>query len=199
MTYLGLDQSPSIIGYAIGSPDMAAPIVGTFKVPSHGDNFGASLAAVSKWFRKLVGDYEVESVCFESPFIPSECGGYARPLKRDGGKRRGPSAVVVRHMCALADHIDFVCFTLGVECREVECQVWRKRFIGRGNSPRHVHGTAACRAWLKEQAMRSCAGRRWNVSNDHEAEACGILDYLIACNDPKYGARSGSPLLENAA
>lgn len=181
MTYLALDQAPSVIGWAIGSPD-TTPRTGTQPVPKHGENYGATLSYVSKWLTEACSAHHVRQVVFESPFI----GGLTNPT-------------VVRSMCSLADHIDFWCFSMGIPCREVSVQTWRKHFLGRGTAPRNAAvGPKAARQWLKTQAMTACAARRWDVRTDHEADACGILDYVLACDFPDYAARTAPLMLELA-
>jgi hypothetical protein len=172
--YLGLDQSPAKIGWAIGSPDMSAPQTGVFVPVQYGDHYGRTLAGVSVWLQKLISEHGVTDVCMEATYI----GAVTNP-------------VIMRRICALAEHIDYVCFMFDIRCREVTTQTWRKRFIGRTTAPKGEHTCTAARRrkWLKDQAQRTCAVRRWDVKTDDEADACGILDYVLSVDFPKYAKK----------
>ena len=177
--YLGLDQAPRRIGWALGNPEMSAPLSGVFVMPSVGESTGLMLRMASEWLQSTIAVYHVSHVCFESPFV--------------AGMK---SQATLRSMFALAGAIELVCARAGVNCREVTPFVWRRRFIGTDRAPKQIIGSARRRQWLKDQAMHACVARAWDVRTDDEAEACGILDYVLACDFPKYGSAAGAKLLE---
>jgi hypothetical protein len=73
---------------------------------------------------------------------------------------------------------------------------WRSHFVGFCRAPKHLSPNER-RKHLKSAAMDACAARGWPVETDDEAEACGILDYVLSLDNPSYGAQS-SPLFATA-
>jgi hypothetical protein len=68
---------------------------------------------------------------------------------------------------------------------------WRSEFIG--SIPNHLDTKEERRAWYKAEALRRCEDRGWPVASDHEAEACGVLNYGLCLDYPNY-THSWDPL-----
>lgn len=175
MIYLGLDQSPRRIGYAFGWPNMMRPTVGVHEIPAVGSHYAVTLAAARDWLADLIREHGVTHLCFESPIFAGLT-----------------NANHLRQMMALAGAIELTALDLGVNCREVNAQTWRARFIGRARAPKYIAKTKR-REWVKQQAIRACILRGWVVAQGKgeadDAEACGILDYLLSCDFPEYARR----------
>ena len=189
--YLALDQASRRIGWAIGNANMLAPLSGVFELPSAGARHGVMLTAARDWLDATVKCYHVTKVGFESPFC-------------------GPNPATFALVNKLIGIIELVCHDHNIHCVETMIDNWRNRFIEVCRAPKSIippgtsRGKAGTirRAWLKEQSMIACAHRRWDVKTHDEAEACGILDYLLAIDDEAYRnrtARAPEMALEGAA
>jgi hypothetical protein len=176
MIVLGLDQSPSRIGWAMGHPNMDSPTFGVEPLPKCGVEHGIFLAAARTWLTRMIEEHGIADVCCESVFF-------------------GKNAVVYAMSAKLIGAIEIVCHDLKITCTEIESDAWRDRFIGFKKAPRAIKSQHKRRIHLKDAAMRACVERNWNVTNGDEAEACGILDYRLACRFPNYSIR-GAPLFD---
>ncbi len=186
MSYLGLDQAARKIGYAMGRYGMDAPVAGVHRLPrvdlsDGGVDYGLLMTEVSDWLGDTIAAHHITEVCYEAPYF---------------GRDTDPT--VIRKMLCVADMIEYVCRKARVGCREIEAHKWRARFIGMSQAPRSIKGAQARRKFLKQRAMDACAHRNWKVANDDEAEAAGILDYLIACDYPDHGT-DALPLFREGA
>ena len=150
MRWLALDQAPTTTGWAIGSAlDRGRPKAGTFVCPDL-QTTGERLFYFGCWIRMAVLKEDIQAVAFEGPFLSART-----------------SAKTQRAMCSFADHVLYVCADLQIPALEVSCQEWRKHFIGRANAPKEIDGgPAARRKWLKDEAIRSCVERGWDVRSD---------------------------------
>lgn len=157
---LALDQSTRRIGWAIGRHDMLAPLTGVYALPAVGARHGVLMGLVRDWLDTPIKTYHVTKVAFETPFSGFDAQNYA----------------LVNKMLGV---VELVCDDHEIKCVEAMPVQWRKHFIGCGQAPRTIPKPKR-RAWLKEQAMRACAARRWDVKTDDEADACGILSYVLA-------------------
>lgn len=173
--YLALDQAPKRIGFALGSPNMVAPVSGAYALPSAGARHGVMLHVAHEWLSNTIKVYHVTKVCFESPFLGKNVQSFALQNK-------------------LIGVIEEACEANNIPCVEVESDKWRMRFIGCCRAPRALPKSER-RPWLKKQAIDACAARQWDVKNDDEAEACGILDWVLSCDFKDYGSVAGAPLL----
>lgn len=160
---LALDQSPRKIGFAIGRRDMLTPITGVHELPAGRNGaHGPMLSHARDWLDTQIKVYHITKVCFETPFLPSIGG-------------RATWAV----MNKLIGVIELVCDDHEIKCVETTPDNWRRHFIGICRAPKDIQKTRR-RAWLKERAMQACAARRWVVKTDDEAEAAGILSYVLS-------------------
>lgn len=90
----------------------------------------------------------------------------------DGRAHMRTSPQTVYKLCALAGMAEWFAKRINAKCRQVEQQRWRKHFMGRGTGKSDE---------LKRLAKAEADRRGWRVSNDHEADAAGVLDYGLAC------------------
>lgn len=167
---LALDQATRKMGYAIGSADMERPIFGVFKPPLVGARHGVMLGAVRNWLDTQIKVFHIHTVCFEAPF----CGANQK------------SFALVNKLIGV---IELVCDDHEIKCVEVTAGEWRKRFIGCTRAPKDIPRKDR-RTWLKDAATRACFARTWDVQSDDEADACGILDFVLAQESPSYRERT---------
>lgn len=168
--YLALDQSIKQIGYAIGSPDMVEPVCGSWSPPTAGARHGVMLSHVRDWLDGIIKHHRIFKVIFEAPFV---------------GKRPAAHAVV----CKMIGVIELVCMDHDIPCVEVTSGEWRKQFFGAVRAPKAIPKSQR-RAWLKGQAIGACNDRGWQIGNDDEADAAGILNFVLHQDSEHYRMRN---------
>ena len=77
-----------------------------------------------------------------------------------------------RVLTPMADMVDFKAREYSVESWFIAAATWRKHFLGFGTGKRDD---------LKEAAKKQCALFGWNVTDDNQADALGLMDYARAC------------------
>jgi Holliday junction resolvasome RuvABC endonuclease subunit len=167
--YLALDQAARRIGYAIGSADMVEPVLGCFEPQSAGARHGVLMGSVRDWLDKTIKLYRIKKVCFETPFA-------------------GVNAQVFAVVNKMIGVVELVCDDHEIPCVEVTAQEWRKEFFGVTRAPKAIPKSQR-RAWLKGQAIHACRDRGWDVENDDQADAAGILNYVLGRDFESYRER----------
>lgn len=153
---VGLDIATET-GIAIWRDGTAAPLLMTLRLPSDPGCVGAPMEKLRSWLSDLHTLEPITHLWFEATILPGKT-----------------NVQTVYKLCSLAGMAEWFAHRIGAQCRQVEQQRWRKHFIGRGTGP----GTE-----LKKMAVEAAKLRGWNPSNDHEADAAGVLDYGLACFD----------------
>ncbi len=176
--YLALDQAKTKCGFAFGSLGMEAPLSGVLQLPSVGRRHGVLMAHFRDWLATNIHVYHVEKVIYEVPF---------------GGRDLETFAVVNK----LLGVIELACEDAGIICCCATSHEWRKRFLGASQPPKRLfagmtkgRAQRARRDTLKLAAMATCAYHGWKVETDDAAEACGLLDFLLALDFPEYRKRT---------
>jgi Holliday junction resolvasome RuvABC endonuclease subunit len=167
--YLALDQAAGRIGYAIGSADMVEPILGAYRPLQAGARHGVLMGSVRDWLDGMLKAHRIHKLCFESPFVGFNVKGYGV-------------------VCKMIGVIELVCDDHEISCVEVSPSEWRKTFIGCTRAPASIP-KAQRRAWLKGQAIGACRDRGWDVENDDEADAAGILNHVLGLDYESYRTR----------
>jgi Holliday junction resolvasome RuvABC endonuclease subunit len=167
--YLALDQAAGRIGYAIGAANMVEPILGAYRPLKAGARHGVLMGSLRDWLDGMVKAHRIHKVCFETPF---------------GGRNLAVFAVVNK----MIGVIELVCDDHEIGCVEVTSAEWRKSFIGCTRAPTAIP-KAQRRAWLKGQAIGACRDRGWQVENDDEADAAGILNHVLGLDFESYRTR----------
>jgi hypothetical protein len=171
---LGLDQSPTNTGFAIGSPCEPKPVFGLFQLAPWKDDEGARLLEFEEWLLGIINKYGVTDVFHEAPV---EIHGFKNPT-------------VTYKQDALIGCIQTNTYrALKKEPRQVAVNSWRARFLGCTKAPPGLKGDAA-RKELKRMAMKACVLRNWLVENDNTAEALGIWDFGCAAIDRRHAGRT---------
>ena len=124
---------------------------------------GLFFHSFSRWLGKVADNFELDCLVFEQPFV---------------GPR--PNQATARKLFGLAAEVERCAFYRAFVCRQVEISKWRKHFIG----------FTGRRETMKGAALDACANRHWEVTDDNQAEALGILDYYIACIMPRDRAKA---------
>jgi Holliday junction resolvasome RuvABC endonuclease subunit len=174
---LALDQARNRIGWALGSVDMERPLCGVHPLPSVGARHGAMLGHVRDWLDTMIKTYHVHHLIYETPFAGVNIENFA----------------VVNKMLGV---IELVCDDHEIGCVRAAPVEWRARFLGCGAAPKAIGkglSKSAARAarteWLKQASVAACVARGWPVENHDEADACGLLDFGLACHSAAYRER----------
>jgi hypothetical protein len=165
MMIVGLDQSPSGIGFAYGEPG-SVPARGYHELPDYGDNTARLGGAVRKWavpFFKSVG---AEIIYYEEIF-------------------KGEKSIdVIFKQATVITNLETAADIIGRpdDIYMVTCKEWRDDFF-MGAKPTKPHDKSA--QW-KSMALAQCLRKNWLTDNHHVAEACGIWFRGCMLNDPRF-------------
>ncbi len=174
MNFLGLDQAPNNTGWAASSDaDNAKVSWGTIRMSDYGDDDQRMIRDFEFDMLGLIDRFKPQWVFFEQIVIKI-------PI----------NTPVLYSQFTLVGLIQTICMQKNIPCEMVLIGEWRKRFLGRANKPKSTPPSTKGRDWLKEAAEIECARRGHLVSNDHEAEAIGILDYGMASKSFDYKQRT---------
>lgn len=161
---LGLDQSPTATGWAVGRPNGPTPSFGTFRLPPWRDDEGQRLASYERWLTKLVADHRVTNIYYEKPFFPGHM-----------------DANAIRPQFFVIGVINLVAAKLKTDVAEVPIDAWRKWAFGYCRIP-GMKGDAARKEWKRLAKVR-CLKKNLLVEDDNAAEAALILDYGLSDAD----------------
>lgn len=64
--------------------------------------------------------------------------------------------------------------------RTVTTTSWRKAFIGVTKAPKEITDANERRKWIKDKVLEECARRGLKPQNDNEADALGIMFWLLS-------------------
>ena len=153
---------------------MTAPAFGVHVLPSTGANVGPFLIAYEDWLNAYLADNPgIEHLIYEATFF-------------------GPQTQrhILLKLYGLQVKTEEIAWHHQIRVREANLQSWRKVFLGTSAAPKHIKGRANRSKWLKDEAIHACLRRGWMVTDDNEADACGILDYTLGCDDKAYKDRT---------
>ncbi|MCT4654255.1 MAG: hypothetical protein N4A65_00435 [Cohaesibacter sp.] len=123
--------------------------------------------------------HEVSTVIIESPILPSGVTQIKTLLK----------------LYALNVNTHDIVKALGCSLEEVPVQTWRKHFL-LGRTPPKEHRVKGKQSnWYKKAVKQRCQDLGWQIKDDNQADALGLLDYSRSRMDPTYAAKS-TPLFE---
>jgi hypothetical protein len=175
---MGIDQSPTSSGWAIGSPSNDKPKYGLFELERWGDFEGARLCKFEDWLIATVKENSVTHIFYEAPVNVA--------MKSFDITSKQSMQIGAIHMAA------FRCRT---SISQVTPNDWRKRFLG-FTKPVGITGDKV-RPELKRLAVKACAQRGWYIESDDVAEALGILDFGLSTLSHRH-AGSRDPLFRRA-
>jgi hypothetical protein len=151
---VGLDLATRT-GVALWVPGTDAPRLSSMRLPGDPEELGRPLEALRQHLADIHAIEPITHLFFEASILPGKT-----------------NIHTVNKLCALGGMAEWFAFRIGAVCRRVEQQSWRKHFIGRGTG-KSVE--------LKRMAVEAALMRGWNPTNDHEADAAGVLDFGLAC------------------
>jgi len=154
MSAIGLDLARRT-GAALWLSGTAAPRLSTLHLPGQSEELGRPLEALRAHLADVQAIEPITHLFFEASILPGKT-----------------NIHTVNMLCALAGMAEWFAHRIGAECRRVEQQSWRKHFIGRGTGKSEQ---------LKRMAIEAAQARGWNVEDDHQADAAGVLDFGLAC------------------
>ena len=168
---LALDIA-SETGWAIGSAQRGRVASGFHKIPKTGNNIGLFLSNFAEWLEVMLDQHDLSSVTFESPIMPGVT-----------------NIMTLRKLYALTGYCEMACLRRQIRCEELHQQTWRKHFMKATRAPKTVPANKRTK-WLKDLCIAECQNRGWDISNDNEADACGLLDCILCRKSPDYAART---------
>lgn len=177
---LALDQSMTSTGWAhIGSD---TPIsFGTFSMPYWADSEGQYLYEWWEWLGAKCVDLKVTHIWFETPFVPPD---HDEKLTERLAQYGLPALACMTQYVLSAKRGQLVeIFKAGVN-------EWRPPFTGSSRAP-EGYTKAQKRAWWKKLVKDQCHLRGWDVQNDNEGDACGILTHGVSTIDVKFMVKQG--------
>lgn len=172
-TVLALDIATTT-GWALHNQTMQRPFFGTLRVPGGKENIGQALELMLRFLTELnvkmtAHSQPITHIFYEKPFIPGQ-------VNSDTSER-------LMGLCAVTQMFGYR--IKATSCYSIDISEWRRHFIGRGSGFKR---TADKKQYLpghdpKELAVQQCARFGWHTDIADAAEACGILDFVIAMID----------------
>jgi hypothetical protein len=155
MAYLALDLATRT-GWALWSRGNERPRFGTLRLSRlDAELIAPDLEKLRSHLSGLHAMEPIEAVFFEAPIM----------MRVDTLRK-------LQFLLGLVNMVEWWAYRLNIPCRQVGMDDWRKHFLGFSKGGREK---------LKAEAVAECRRRGWQVAGDDEADACGVLDYGLAC------------------
>lgn len=160
MRFLALDLSKRRTGWAYWDGEAQKPLYGHWELGSEHTNDGHVYAKLYERLTEHESVLPVDVCAIEQPIHPAQLQG-------------GTNIDSLRILSGLCAHVhSFGYFKSWKPVREINNSSWRRDFIGP-----QKRGTK--RKALKDLTMERCQQFGWAPRYDDEADALGILDYVI--------------------
>lgn len=186
MVALVVDQS-SNSGYAIeNTRPNSLHKHGLIELPKGDDREGEMFFALYSRVRRLIEAEKITEVYFEQTFIP--------PPKMKGDRmvfRNQPMDYFQQH--CLTGVVMMAAAEYRIPYYQVLIADWRYYFIKVRSAPAHIRKQEDRRNWLKDEVIRECQRRGYDVLDDNVADALGMLHYVLWCRQAPEEAKG--PLL----
>lgn len=160
LTVLALDLSVKSTGFALWSSGQTKPVSGTWELAGGIAHAPKAFVRLHRHLRDINDDTPVDLIVFEDPLPPHAVHGQT-------------SIDVLKASAGLAAHVQSFAEAMGIRCRGVHQQTWRRHFLGA--LPRGVKS-----ADYKHMAMTRCRELGFEPSKHDAAEALGLLDYELS-------------------
>lgn len=142
---------------------MERPASGSFELPTIEGNLGIVGFRVHVELNRLHQVHGFERIYFEAPIGPQ--------------KKKNTNLFTIQKALAISSHIESFCYAKNIRCRQVPMGSWRRYFVGKGAG----ETSDTFKSWARER----CRQLGWNVKNNDEADACGVLAYAVSL-DPAF-------------
>lgn len=173
---LALDISKNSTGWAVNASDWPRPFWGTYSMPGPWDRHeGKRQLEWRNFLKDIIAQHAVTHVAVERLFIDMKDFNFngTEPMMKFHGQVE----------CLVAE--------LGLNGYRVAINQWRAHFIGTGVAPKDITKPTDRTTWWKKAALKRCYDRFWMVENDDEAEALGVMDFVLTCVDDDYAHKTG--------
>lgn len=188
MNFLAIDPSSLATGWALRT-SAGKVEYGTWKLKKAGEKVGQGVLYLRLWreILSLIKQHDIDpaelKIAIEAPSMNAVGGGeWKQVSERFGG---------IIHLLAAFKGVDGV--------SEPVVNSWRSAFIGRASAPKEIQDTEARRAWIKEEVIKACKMRGMSPKNDNEADAIGILFWLMHGGDAVVAQRKADKKAATAA
>lgn len=156
MHFVALDIATAT-GVARWKPGLSRPLLATIHLSGESREVGRPMEKLRQYLADLHAVEPITHLLFEAAIAP----------------RNGRTTIdTIRKLMSLCAMAEWFGHRIEAETRQVEQGDWRKHFLGRGTGKSEE---------LKQLSKQTARAYGWNIANDHEADASGILDYGLAC------------------
>lgn len=174
ISVLALDIAPHGVGWAVGKPDIARggrAGWGMFRPEAKPDMEHITLLHFAHFLDDIHRKHKLTHIIWEKIFINPKA--FDENTKRLQFNMEGIALVF--------------CAANKVDPSHVTVASWRTRAYGTSKAPPHfrVNQYQETKFW-KETAIAWAARRGWTVDTHDEAEALGVMHYLLHALDPTY-------------
>lgn len=159
MDILALDLSKRAAGWARYRSGDAKPTFGTWKLGSEVTSMGRTFLNLHRMMNDQCAFGKPDVVAYEMPLL----------LGPAAGNTTADTQMV---LIGLAMHAESFCEAKVISCQSTNMSTWRKHFIG--SMPRGTKRTV-----LKDYVIQRCQQLGVNPADDNQADAIGILDYVL--------------------
>jgi Holliday junction resolvasome RuvABC endonuclease subunit len=125
----------------------AVPLANAFLLPKCEEDIGEMLCRLDEEIAALIEWHKPDLVIFEAPILPS------------GGNRKGQTVmgktIVRRKLMNLSGHVEFMCKTRKIECKEVEVRQIKRELAGFAQAEKSDMVVAALRAGIDLPATKA--------------------------------------------
>jgi Holliday junction resolvasome RuvABC endonuclease subunit len=157
-TILTLDLATNT-GHCAGAPVERLPRIGSFKLPSTGEDIGRFAVEAEDRVAALLDAERPGLVVFEMPILPKKT-----------------QLITVRKLSGLVWEVERQCTRRKIRCREGRASSVKKFFTGSGRAE-------------KLDTMQIARRYGWRVRTDDEADAAALWAYAVCKVAPEHAAR----------
>jgi hypothetical protein len=173
---LALDIAKNRSGFAVGCSTWNAPKWGVYELPGPWERHeGKRQAEWRAFLESLIVQHGVTVLAVERLFIDMkdfDFNGTEPMLKFHG-------------------HAEEIAHAHKLEGYRVAINQWRCHFVGTGVAPKDIRKPSERTVWWKKAALKRCYDRFWMCEHHDEAEALGILDFMLCALDHDYAHKWG--------
>lgn len=156
--FVALDIATKL-GWAQWAPGMAKPIHGTLTLKGEAEEVGQAAVQLHRFLMDLHRVTPIERLYFEGG-IPAS------------GLTGNTNMGTIYKLAGLAAHAESFAYAVNARCRRVHQGTWRAHFLGKGSGFKT--------AQFKQMAKDRCRDLGWAPKTDNDADALGVLVYMVS-------------------